>query len=93
MYSVSNAYKTKMYDQVQTHKLSGTVDSIAFTDSDVVGVSYTNRCAEKKVNLGSVNIGTLKLTFLTDILNRGEYYGKTITLSDYLLTGYDGNDV
>ena len=92
MYSVSNAYKTKMYDQVQTHKLSGTVDSIAFTDSDVVGVSYTNRCAEKKVNLGSVNIGTLKLTFLTDILNRGEYYGKTITLSDYLLTGYDGND-
>ena len=92
MYSVSNAYKTKMYDQVQTHKLSGTVDSIAFTDSDVVGVSYTNRCAEKKVNLGSVNIGTLKLTFLTDILNRGEYYGKTITLSDYLLTGYDEDD-
>lgn len=92
MYSVSNAYLTKMYDQVQTHKLSGTVDSIAFTDSDVVGVSYTNRCAEKKVNLGSVNIGVLKLTFLTDILNRGEYYGKTITLSDFLLTGYDGND-
>lgn len=92
MYSVSNEYLTKMFDQVQTHKLSGTIDSVPFSDSDVIGVSYTNRCSDKKVNVGSVNIGTLKLTFLSDILNRGEYYGKAITLSDSLLTGYDGND-
>ena len=92
MYSVSNEYLTKMFDQVQTHKLSGTIGSVPFSDSDVIGVSYTNRCSDKKVNVGSVNIGTLKLTFLTDILNRGEYYGKAITLSDSLLTGYDEND-
>jgi hypothetical protein len=40
------------------------------------------------VNLGSVNIGVLKLTFLKDLLNRGDYYGKIITLSDSLLVGH-----
>lgn len=92
MYNVSNEYLTKMFDQVQTHKLSGTIGSVPFSDSDVIGVSYTNRCSDKKVNIGSVNIGVLKLTFLTDILNRGEYFGKAITLSDSLLTGYDEHD-
>ena len=92
MYTVSQDYITKMFDQVQTHRLSGTIGTTNFTDSDVIGVSYNNKCSDKKVALGSVNIGVLKLTFLTDILNRGEYYGKKITLSDFLLTGYDGND-
>lgn len=88
MYQVSEAYTTKMFDQVQTHKLSGTIDGVAFGGEDVIGVSYTNRCSDKNVALGSVNIGVLKLTFLKDLLNRGDYYGKVITLSDSLLTGY-----
>lgn len=92
MYNVSESYQSKMFDQIQTHKLTGTVDGVSFDDGDVIGVSYTNRCAEKKVSLGSVNIGTLKLTFLTDILNRGDYYGKTITLSDSLYLGLDENE-
>lgn len=92
MYSVSEAYLQKMFDQVQTHKLSGTVDDIAFDGNDVIGVSYTNRCSDKKVNLGSVNIGVLKLTFLKDILDRGDFYGKKITISDNLLVGYDDED-
>lgn len=92
MYSVSEEYFAKMFDQIQTHKLSGTVDGVSFDESDVIGVSYANRCAEKKVALGSVNIGTLKLTLLNDILNRGEYFGKTITLSDSLYLGLDEND-
>ena len=92
MYSVSEAYTTKMFDQVQTHRLTGLVDGHSFTGEDVIGVSYTNRCSDKNVNLGSVNIGTLKLTFLTDLLDRGDYYGKVITLSDGLLTGYDADE-
>ena len=92
MYTVSESYRAKMLDQIQTHHLFGTIDDVSFTDADVIGVSLTNRCAEKKVSLGSVNIGTLKLTFLTDILNRGEYYGKVITLSDSLYLGLDEND-
>ena len=92
MYTVSDEYKIKMLDQVQTHALSGTIDSISFTGGDVIGVSYTAKCADKKVNIGGVNIGTLKLTFLTDILNRGDYYGQTITISDSLLTGYDEDE-
>lgn len=86
MYTVSANYISKMFDQVQTHKLSGTIGGIAFSEADVIGVSYTNKCSDKKVALGSVNIGVLKLTFLSDILNRGEYYGKTITISDGLVT-------
>lgn len=89
MYSISNEYRTKMLDQVQTHKLSGTLDgSIPFSDSSVIGVSIQNQCSDKNVNVGSVNIGVLKLTFLSDLLNRGDYYGKEIALSDSLLTGY-----
>ena len=93
MYSISEAYRAKMFDQVQTHSLSGTVDGISFTGDDVIGVSYTNRCSDKKVALGSVNIGVLKLTFLRDLLNRGDYYGKVIEISDSLITGYDENEL
>ena len=92
MYSVSENYVNKMFDSIQTHKLSGTVDGVPFSESDVIGVSYSNQCAEKKVTLGSVYIGTLKLTFLSDILNRGEYYGKTLTLTDSLYLGLDENE-
>ena len=85
MYTVSQDYISKMFDQVQTHHLSGLVGSAAFTEADVIGVSYTNKCSDKKVSLGSVNIGVLKLTFLSDILNRGDYFGKEISLSDVLV--------
>lgn len=92
MYSVSEAYLTKMFDQIQTHKLSGTIDNIPFTGDDVIGVSWVNQCSDKNVVLGSVNIGTLKLTFLKDLLNRGEYYDKKITIVDSLLLGYTEED-
>lgn len=93
MYSISEAYRTKMFDDVQTHSLRGTINqNFIFTDDDVIGVSYTNQCSDKKVALGSVNIGVLKLTFLKDILNRGDYYNKKIVISDRLLTGYDENE-
>lgn len=92
MYNVSEAYLEKMFDQVQTHELTGFVDDVPFDGHDVIGVSYTNRCSDKKVSLGSVNIGTLKLTFLKDILDRGDFFGKKIELSDCLLTGYDENE-
>lgn len=93
MYPVSNRYKSKMLDQVQTHVLNGTIHhDFAFSDDDVIGVDYTNQCSDKKVAIGSVNIGVLKLTFLRDILNRGDYHNKEITLTDSLLIGYDEFD-
>ena len=93
MYSISNDYRTKMFDQVQTHRLNGTIDTThSFTESDVIGVSYTGQCSDKKVNIGAVFIGMLKLTFTSDILNRGSYEKKPITISDGLLLDYDEND-
>lgn len=92
MYSVSESYRAKMLDQVQTHRLTGTIDGVSFSEADVIGVSYQNQCSQKNVLVGSVNIGTLKLTFLRDILNRGEYFGKVITLSDSLYLGLDEDE-
>lgn len=86
MYQVSEAYRTKMLDEVQTHRLIGKLDeTINFTDSNVIGVSLKNQCSDKKVSLGSVNIGVLKLTFLKNLLDRGDYLGKEIDISDGLL--------
>ena len=92
MYSVSNDYLTKMFDQVQTHRLKGTINGTPFSGDDVIGVSYTNQCTEKKVKIGSVFTGTLKLTFLNGFLSRGDYFKKPITISDGLLLGYDDDD-
>lgn len=92
MYEVSESYRAKMLDQVQTHRLTGTIDGVSFSEADVIGVSYQNQCSQKNVLVGSVNIGTLKLTFLRDILNRGEYFGKVITLSDSLYLGLDEDE-
>lgn len=86
MYQVSEAYRIKMLDEVQTHRLNGKLDeTINFSDSDVIGVSLKNQCSDKKVSLGSVNIGVLKLTFLKNLLDRGDYLGKEIDISDGLL--------
>ena len=95
MYSVSDAYKAKMLDQVQTHRLVGLLDdAYSFTEADVIGVSYKNQCSQKNVALGSVNIGVLKLTFLVDLLDRGDYYGKKILIYDGLkIEEESGEDV
>lgn len=82
MYQHSAAYETKMLDEVQTHRLVGTVNGVAFTQADVIGVSYSNQCSDKNVLIGSAAIGTLKLTFLKPLLTRGNYYGKQIIISD-----------
>lgn len=92
MYNVSNEYRTKMFDKIQTHRLTGTIDDVDFDANDVIGVSYSNQCCDNKVNVGSVYIGTLKLTFLNDILNRGDYYDKKIIIYDSLYLGQDENN-
>lgn len=92
MYPVSNAYLLKMLDQSQTHRISGAIAGIDFTEADVIGVSYAGQCADKNVTLGSVAISQFKCTFVNGILPRGDYYGAEITISDELLIGYDEND-
>lgn len=92
MYSVSESYRAKMLDQVQTHRLIGTIDNASFSEADVIGVSYQNQCSQKNVLVGSVNIGVLKFTLLRDLLNRGDYYQKKIVIKDGLLLGHDEDD-
>lgn len=92
MYQITEAYRTKMFDNIQTHKLSGLIGSTPFSDGDVIGVTIKNQCSDKNLNLGSVNTGSLKLTFIRDLLDRGDYQGKIISLSDSLLIGYTEQD-
>lgn len=95
MFNVSEAYRAKMLDQIQTHRLVGLLDdTYSFTEADVIGVSYKNQCSQKNVALGSVNIGVLKITLLVDLLDRGDYYGKKIVLYDGLkIEEESGEDV
>lgn len=95
MFNVSEAYRAKMLDQIQTHRLVGLLDdTYSFTEANVIGVSYKNQCSQKNVALGSVNIGVLKLTLLVDLLDRGDYYGKKIVLYDGLkIEEESGEDV
>ena len=68
MYPVSNAYLSKMLDQSQTHRISGKIAEIDFTESDVIGVSFAGQCADKNVVLGSVAISTFKCTFIKKLI-------------------------
>lgn len=92
MYEVSQAYITKMFDQVQTHRLRGTINDIPFTEADVKDVSYSDQCSDKNVLIGSVNIGKLKLTFTRALMSRGAFVNKKLTIYDGLLLGLDENN-
>ena len=93
MYQISEAYRAKMLDQIQTHRLTGVLDdTITFTGDDVVGVSSNFQASDKKVNIGGVYTSSLKLTFLKDFLDRGSYFRKKITISDGLIVGHENDE-
>ena len=70
MYQVSDAYLKQTKEKVQTFRLTGTVNKIAFTNHDILSGSFTitNQCSEQNdVKIGSVYIGELKCTFKPDL--------------------------
>lgn len=86
MYSVSNAYKTAMKKNTITRKLRGSINSISFTDANVLtgSVMITNKISDgTEVRIGSVNIGELTITFLDcDFVN--DWQGAVITTEEGL---------
>ena len=71
-----------MFDEVQTHRLIGSLDGHSFTEADVKNVNWSGICSNQDVMIGSAAISKLTLTFLNPILSRGEWEGKIITISD-----------
>lgn len=70
MYQVSEEYLKQTKRKVQTFRLAGTVNKIAFTNHDILSGSFTitNQCSEQNdVKIGSVYIGELKCTFKPDL--------------------------
>ena len=70
MYQVSEEYLKQTKRKVQTFRLTGTVNKIAFTNHDILSGSFmiTNQCSEQNdVKIGSVYIGELKSTFKPDL--------------------------
>ena len=99
MYSVSQAYLTKLKsDDTKIRRIRGYVDSVAFTEDDILDGSftYTEMCVKSsEIKLGGVWIGTLNLTFLQDFVNRfprGSWKNRVITCSIGLYLGLDANN-
>lgn len=72
MYSVSQAYLTAKNKIPQTHsfKVSGTIGSTQFDERNILqgSMSISNKCSNgQDIVVGSVNIATLKATFIGDI--------------------------
>lgn len=95
MYQVSDAYLKQTKEKVQTFRLTGTVNKIAFTNHDILSGSFTitNQCSEQNdVKIGSVYIGELKCTFKPD-LQVPDWTNAKIVVSEGLLIGDKWEDV
>lgn len=99
MYLISQAYLTKLKsDDTKIRRIRGYVDSVAFTEDDVLdgSFSYTDICVKSsEIKLGGVWIATLNLTFLQDFVNRfprGSWKDRVITCSIGLYLGLDANN-
>lgn len=89
MYQVSEEYLKQTKRKVQTFRLAGTVNKIAFTNHDILSGSFTitNQCSEhNNVKIGSVYIGELKCTFKPD-LQVPDWTNAQIIVSEGLLIG------
>ena len=85
MYSVSAEYLTAISQAVQRGYISGYIEDVPFTSSDVLfgSASVSNKCVDSNdIKLGGVNIGTLKITFInTSLVPRGDWENKEILVS------------
>ena len=88
MYQVSNLFKVAASQPVQTHRITGTIGSIAFNESNIKAGSmvFSNQCTDTSdVVLGSAYIGQLTATFVGINLSYSAWTKKKITLSFGLL--------
>ena len=89
MYNVSPNYIAAVKDSSHRRKIAGNIGGMTFDDENIVGGTLVidNACSEgTEVKIGSVYMGQLQCVFC-GINYTGQWYGKTITLAEGLLTG------
>lgn len=81
MYQVSNDFLTALHAPARFERLRGTIGSVAFDDSNVISLTYSNRCSDTAdVTLGSCYIGQIEAMFTNVSIFRGDWRNKVITL-------------
>lgn len=81
MYSVSADFLTALHASARFERIRGTVGSVAFDDSNVISLTYSNRCSDTAdVTLGSCYIGQIEATFTGLNITRGDWRNKVISL-------------
>lgn len=96
MYQVSEEYLKQTKRKVQTFRLTGTVNKVAFTNNDILSGSFTitNQCSEQNdVKIGSVYIGELKCTFKPDLQVPDWTKAQIIVSEGLLIDGTTWEDV
>ena len=69
MYTGSADFETANAQAIQKHRISGTIDGVAFGPSNILAGSFsiTNQCSDTSdAKIGGVYLGMLKCTFLTN---------------------------
>lgn len=87
MYQTSAAYKDAVGRNARAHKITGTVNGVAFNGGDILRGSFSVRnqlCEATKISLGGVYVGQMELTFTKAFADaqglRGAWKGKQITV-------------
>ena len=81
MYPFSAAFLEALHKAQHVEHVRGTVGGVPFTDNNILGMSYVNRCSDPKdVTLGSAFIGKLQVQFQNIAIPRGQWKGKKIVL-------------
>ena len=73
LYSVSEAYLTRMMSRGTRRRLSGTIGNIAFTGEDVILDSFSvsaQATTESDTKIGGVFLGQISLTFVPSFLSK-----------------------
>ena len=96
LYSVSEAYLTRMMSRGTRRRLSGTIGNIAFTGEDVILDSFSvsaQATTESDTKIGGVFLGQISLTFVPSFLSkvaRDEFQNKELSVSIGLFIPSDG---
>lgn len=97
MYSVSNDFKMAMLRPVIQSKITGTVNSVAFTDANIIAGSLritAQNAQQDEISIGTASSRELTITFAHALgLVRTTLQKKAIVLSYHLLVGETWEEV
>lgn len=81
MYIVSPEFITALHAEARFERVRGTVGGVSFDDSNVLSLSFSNRCSDTaEISIGYCYVGELQITFTNVNINRGEWRDKEIYL-------------